>query len=177
MGTMNFHRATTVFPQTPRKIRDYNGGLPASQRRPSRMLKKSASIVLASFRSSTYPRWYASGLHSLRSCWAVFLSILRLIRSRNRVLGASTALRTTHGETRRAFLRRVTRERIVRGLSVVRGCFMSSDQPTRRVIALAPMPPEKSAYALARYSRSPDSIESSLRWVHGHSSEKFWDQL
>ena len=36
---------------------------------------------------------------------------------------------------------------------------MSTDQPTRRVIALAPMPPEKSAYALARYSRSPDSIE------------------
>jgi len=54
---------------------------------------------------------------------------------------------------------------------------MSIDQPTRRVIALAPMPPEKSAYALARYSRSPDSIESSLRWVHGHSSEKFWDQF
>lgn len=54
---------------------------------------------------------------------------------------------------------------------------MSIDQPTRRVIALAPMPPEKSAYALARYSRSPDSIEDSLRWVHGHSSEKFWDQF
>ena len=54
---------------------------------------------------------------------------------------------------------------------------MSTDQPTRRVIALAPMPPEKSAYALARYSRSPDSIEDSLRWVHGHSSEKFWDQF
>ena len=36
---------------------------------------------------------------------------------------------------------------------------MSTDQPIRRVIALAPMPPEKSAYALARYSRSPDSIE------------------
>ena len=34
---------------------------------------------------------------------------------------------------------------------------MSVDQPTRRVIALAPMPPEKSAYALARYSRSSDS--------------------
>jgi hypothetical protein len=54
---------------------------------------------------------------------------------------------------------------------------MSIDQPTRRVIAVAPMPPEKSAYALARYSRSPDSIESSIRWVHGHSSEKFWDQF
>jgi len=54
---------------------------------------------------------------------------------------------------------------------------MSGAQPTRRVIALAPMPPEKSAYALARYSRSPDSIEDSLRWVHGHSSEKFWDQF
>ena len=47
----------------------------------------------------------------------------------------------------------------------------------RRVIALAPMPPEKSAYALARYSRSPDSIEESIKWVHGHSSEKFWEQF
>jgi thymidylate synthase ThyX len=54
---------------------------------------------------------------------------------------------------------------------------MSQDQSHRRVIAVAPMPPEKSAYALARYSRSPDSIESSIRWVHGHSSEKFWDQF
>ena len=49
--------------------------------------------------------------------------------------------------------------------------------PARRVIALAPMPPEKSAYALARYSRSPDSIEDSIKWVHGHSSEKFWEQF
>jgi thymidylate synthase ThyX len=47
----------------------------------------------------------------------------------------------------------------------------------RRVLALAPMPPEKSAYALARYSRSADSIEDSLRWVHAHSSEKFWEQF
>ena len=54
---------------------------------------------------------------------------------------------------------------------------MSSDRPIRRVIAVAPMPPEKSAYALARYSRSPDSIEKSIAWVHGHSSEKFWEQF
>lgn len=54
---------------------------------------------------------------------------------------------------------------------------MTTDGPTRRVIAVAPMPPEKSAYALARYSRSPDSIEDSLRWVHKHSSEKFWEQF
>jgi thymidylate synthase ThyX len=54
---------------------------------------------------------------------------------------------------------------------------MTTDGPTRRVIAVPPMPPEKSAYALARYSRSPDSIEESLRWVHGHSSEKFWEQF
>lgn len=51
------------------------------------------------------------------------------------------------------------------------------DGPSRRVIAVAPMPPEKSAYALARYSRSSDSIESSIRWVHSHSSEKFWEQF
>jgi thymidylate synthase ThyX len=49
--------------------------------------------------------------------------------------------------------------------------------PRRRVLALAPMPPEKSAYALARYSRSPDAIEDSLHWVHGHSAEKFWEQF
>jgi hypothetical protein len=43
----------------------------------SRMLKKPASVVLASFRPSTYPRGYASGLHSLRPCWTDFLSILQ----------------------------------------------------------------------------------------------------
>ena len=54
---------------------------------------------------------------------------------------------------------------------------MNEDRLASRVIAVAPMPPEKSAYALARYSRSPDSIEESLRWVHSHSSEKFWEQF
>jgi hypothetical protein len=34
--------------------------------------------VLASFRPSTYPRGYASALHSLRPCWMDFLSILRV---------------------------------------------------------------------------------------------------
>ncbi len=51
------------------------------------------------------------------------------------------------------------------------------NEPARRVIAVAPMPPEKTAYALARYSRSPDTIENSIRWVHAHSSEKFWEQF
>jgi hypothetical protein len=45
----------------------------------SRMLKKSSSVVLASFRPSTYPKGYASGLHSLRPCWTDFLSILTSI--------------------------------------------------------------------------------------------------
>jgi hypothetical protein len=40
------------------------------------MLKKSAGFILASFRHSTYPRGYASALHSLRPCTANFLSIL-----------------------------------------------------------------------------------------------------
>ena len=35
------------------------------------------SSVLASFSPSTYPRGYASGLHSLRPCWTTFLSLLR----------------------------------------------------------------------------------------------------
>jgi hypothetical protein len=42
----------------------------------SRMLKKSASGVLASLRGSTY-RSDASPLRSLRPCWPAFLSILR----------------------------------------------------------------------------------------------------
>jgi len=49
--------------------------------------------------------------------------------------------------------------------------------PTRRVIALAPMPPEKSAYALARYSRSPDSIRDSIEWVRTHDSQKFLESF
>jgi len=39
------------------------------------------------------------------------------------------------------------------------------------------MPPEKSAYALARYSRSPDSIRDSLEWVRQHDSEKFLESF
>jgi thymidylate synthase ThyX len=35
------------------------------------------------------------------------------------------------------------------------------------------MPPEKCAYALARYSRSPDSIRDSLEWVRSHDSRSF----
>jgi thymidylate synthase ThyX len=35
------------------------------------------------------------------------------------------------------------------------------------------MPPEKCAYALARYSRSPDSIRDSIEWVRTHDSRSF----
>ncbi len=35
------------------------------------------------------------------------------------------------------------------------------------------MPPEKCAYALARYSRSPDSIRQSLEWVRTHNTQQF----
>ena len=47
----------------------------------------------------------------------------------------------------------------------------------RRVVTVAPMPPEKSAYALARYSRSPDSIVDSVEWVRTHDSAKFLDSF
>ena len=40
------------------------------------MLKQAASVVLASFRPSTYPKGYASALRSLRPCWTACLSIL-----------------------------------------------------------------------------------------------------
>jgi thymidylate synthase ThyX len=39
------------------------------------------------------------------------------------------------------------------------------------------MPPEKSAYALARYSRSPDSIRDSIAWVRTHDSMKFLESF
>jgi thymidylate synthase ThyX len=35
------------------------------------------------------------------------------------------------------------------------------------------MPPEKSAYALARYSRSADSIRQSIDWVRSHNTQQF----
>ncbi len=54
---------------------------------------------------------------------------------------------------------------------------MNLDPPTQRVLTLAPMPPEKCAYALARYSRSPDSIRQSLNWVRSHDSKKFFESF
>ncbi len=48
---------------------------------------------------------------------------------------------------------------------------------TKRVITISPMPPEKCAYALARYSRSPDSIRQSLEWVRTHDSQKFLESF
>ena len=51
-----------------------------------------------------------------------------------------------------------------------------SESP-RRVLTVAPLPPEKVAYALARYSRSPDSIAESIEWVRTHDSSKFLDSF
>src|ERR1700733_3393119 len=48
---------------------------------------------------------------------------------------------------------------------------------TKRVITVSPMPPEKSAYALARYSRSADSIRQSIDWVRGHNSQQFLESF
>ena len=45
--------------------------------KPSRMLKEAASVVLASFRPSTYHKEYASALYSLRPRWTSPLNILR----------------------------------------------------------------------------------------------------
>lgn len=47
----------------------------------------------------------------------------------------------------------------------------------KRVLTVAPMPPEKLAYALARYSRSPDSITDSIEWVRSHDSAKFLESF
>jgi thymidylate synthase ThyX len=48
---------------------------------------------------------------------------------------------------------------------------------SRRVLTVAPMPPEKAAYALARYSRSPDSIRESIDWVRSHDSQRFLESF
>src|SRR5580704_18741394 len=47
----------------------------------------------------------------------------------------------------------------------------------KRVITVAPLPPEKSAYALARYSRSADSIRQSIDWVRTHNSQQFLESF
>ncbi|MEO7145137.1 MAG: FAD-dependent thymidylate synthase [Bryobacteraceae bacterium] len=49
--------------------------------------------------------------------------------------------------------------------------------PRMRVVTVGPVPPEKSAYALARYSRSPDSIRQSIDWVRTHDSQKFLESF
>src|SRR5437016_10018283 len=48
---------------------------------------------------------------------------------------------------------------------------------SKRVLTISPMPPEKCAYALARYSRSPDSIADSIEWVRTHDSQKFLESF
>src|SRR5215831_13130922 len=39
------------------------------------------------------------------------------------------------------------------------------------------MPAEKCAYALARYSRSPDSIRQSIEWVRTHNAQSFLESF
>src|SRR3954466_5990518 len=52
-----------------------------------------------------------------------------------------------------------------------------SSEKQKRVITVAPMPSEKCAYALARYSRSPDSIRESIDWVRTHNSQSFLESF
>src|ERR1700746_1216701 len=47
----------------------------------------------------------------------------------------------------------------------------------QRVLTVAPRPPEKSAFARALYSPSPDSIRESLEWVRTHDSTKFLESF
>src|SRR5271154_1671784 len=47
----------------------------------------------------------------------------------------------------------------------------------QRVLTVSPMPPEKCAYALARYSRSPDSIRQSIEWVRTHNAQSFLESF
>jgi thymidylate synthase ThyX len=50
-------------------------------------------------------------------------------------------------------------------------------EKSKRVFTVAPMPSEKCAYALARYSRSPDSIRQSIEWVRTHNSQSFLESF
>ena len=60
------------------------------------------------------------------------------------------------------------------GIRYHSGSVTASNQ---RVFTVAGVPAEKCAYALARYSRSPDSIVKSLEWVRTHNSEKFLESF
>jgi thymidylate synthase ThyX len=60
--------------------------------------------------------------------------------------------------------------------SVEASAIVPGAKPSR-VFTLSPMPPEKCAYALARYSRSPDSIRDSIEWVRTHDSAKFLESF
>ena len=62
-------------------------------------------------------------------------------------------------------------------MSGINGQNASSAGSGKRVLTVAPMPPEKIAYALARYSRSPDSIRDSVEWVKTHDSSKFLESF
>ena len=59
-----------------------------------------------------------------------------------------------------------------RWLEAARG-FPASHVGKRRVVEVAPIFPEQSAYALARYSHSRDPVVDSLEWGRGHGSEKY----
>jgi len=63
-----------------------------------RMSKKASGFVLASFRSSTYPRGYASVLHLLRPCRRTFLTILQPDKFGNSVCDMHSDGRTSCGD-------------------------------------------------------------------------------
>src|SRR5580693_2870318 len=66
-----------------------------------------------------------------------------------------------------------------RNFRIFRRCKVNRyhNRLAKRVITIAPMPPEKSAYALARYSRSADSIRQSIDWVRSHNSQSFLESF
>src|SRR5580693_9155096 len=66
-----------------------------------------------------------------------------------------------------------------RNFRIFRRCKVNRyhNRLAKRVITIAPLPPEKSAYALARYSRSADSIRQSIDWVRTHNSQQFLESF
>jgi thymidylate synthase ThyX len=66
---------------------------------------------------------------------------------------------------------------ILYDIGFMSGPMTAAGVKPKRVLTVAPMPPEKLAYALARYSRSPNSIRESLDWVRTHDSAKFLESF
>ena len=121
----------------------------------SRLLPKSASIVLASLRGSPYGRKYASPLRSLWPCWTAFLNSLRDI------LVPSVVVRRSVDSGRLPSLSTHCEEVIDRTASRSTRCGLRKRRERRSEEATWPPPPH-STKTISSSSRPPSWPASSL---------------